>query len=134
MSGRSLSGPHIAWSAGHAIVVLASSYEIIKMVTFSSAPKAHSLALFGALISWGIVVFKAQGVPQPSKAYLQRLLLDENAQVCSDCQRSLNGAVPPSGHLLAHEQAYRHHDPALCDVLDLPYPCVVARTSPLNSQ
>ena len=70
----------MAWSLGHTLVVLASAYEIVKILTFSSAPRAHSIALFGALISWGIVVFKAQGVPQISKAYLQRLLLDENAQ------------------------------------------------------
>ena len=55
-SGRSLSGPHILWSGGHALVVLASLYELFAVLTLKQAPKAHRLALTGALTSWGIVV------------------------------------------------------------------------------
>jgi len=79
-SSRSLSYPHLAWSAGHALVVVASIWEAVSVCTFHSAPRAHKMALFGALLSWGIVVFKSLGVPTASRAYLQRALMDENAQ------------------------------------------------------
>jgi hypothetical protein len=34
----------------------------------------------GTLLSYGIILYKAHGVPQPTRNYLQRILLDENSQ------------------------------------------------------
>lgn len=38
------------------------------------------MAYLGALVSYGVVVYKAFGVPQPNKAYVQRAAMDENVQ------------------------------------------------------
>jgi len=38
------------------------------------------VAYLGALISWGVVVYKSLGVPSLNRAYLQRALMDENVQ------------------------------------------------------
>ncbi|GAA5836447.1 hypothetical protein JCM11251_007082 [Rhodosporidiobolus azoricus] len=72
--------PHYAWAAGHALVLLGSVYSLLGLVTFSSRTKSYYLAYAGALVSWGIVVYKSLGTPQASKAWVQRALLDENVQ------------------------------------------------------
>ncbi|GAA6033397.1 hypothetical protein JCM8097_006731 [Rhodosporidiobolus ruineniae] len=75
-----VSYPHYAWAAGHALVLLGSVYTLLGLVTFSARYKSYYLAYAGALTSWGIVVYKSLGTPQPSRAYVQRALLDENVQ------------------------------------------------------
>ncbi|BGP18843.1 hypothetical protein JCM10213_003498 [Rhodosporidiobolus nylandii] len=75
-----VSYPHYAWAAGHGLVLLGSLHTLLGMITFSARYKSYYLAYAGALVSWGIVVYKSLGVPQPSKAWVQRALLDENVQ------------------------------------------------------
>ncbi|GAA5917806.1 hypothetical protein JCM8208_002406 [Rhodotorula glutinis] len=75
-----VSYPHYAWAGGHFVVLLGTIYSLLGLVTFSSRPKAYSLAYTGALLSWGIVVYKSLGTPQLNRAYVQRALLDENVQ------------------------------------------------------
>jgi hypothetical protein len=68
-----LSAPHIGWAAGHAVVVLSTLYTLFRLATFSAPSRAvYSIAYAGALISWGVVVFKTQGIPSLDKAYLNR--------------------------------------------------------------
>ncbi|GAA5872564.1 hypothetical protein JCM8547_006944 [Rhodosporidiobolus lusitaniae] len=71
---------HNAWAAGHAAVLLGSLSCFLGLLTFTTKTKSYSLAYAGAIVSWGIVVYKSLGTPQPSKAYIQRALLDENVQ------------------------------------------------------
>ncbi|GAA6003395.1 hypothetical protein JCM10207_000313 [Rhodosporidiobolus poonsookiae] len=75
-----VSYPHYAWAFGHALVLSGSLYSLLGLLTFASRSKSYYLAYAGALVSWGIVVYKSLGVPQPSKAWVQRALLDENVQ------------------------------------------------------
>ncbi|KAL8291685.1 hypothetical protein RQP46_001943 [Phenoliferia psychrophenolica] len=79
-SPRSVSLPHYAWAAGHILVLLGTVYTLLGLVTFSGRNKSYYLSYAGAILSWGIVVYKSLGAPQPNKAYLQRALLDENVQ------------------------------------------------------
>jgi len=76
-----LSGPHTAWAAGHGVVVLSTIYTLFKLVTFSTPSiYVYSIAYAGAVISWGIVVYKTLGIPMLNKIYLQRFLGDENGE------------------------------------------------------
>ncbi|GAA5903079.1 hypothetical protein JCM6882_006961 [Rhodosporidiobolus microsporus] len=75
-----VSYPHYAWAAGHALVLLGSVHTFLGLITLSTRSKSYYLAYAGALVSWGIVVYKSLGTPQASKAYIQRALLDENVQ------------------------------------------------------
>ncbi|GAA6026539.1 hypothetical protein JCM8202_002541 [Rhodotorula sphaerocarpa] len=71
----STSYPHYAWAGGHFAVLLGTVFSLL-----GRGAKAYKLAYFGALVSWGIVVYKSLGTPQANRAYLQRALLDENVQ------------------------------------------------------
>ncbi|GAA5976697.1 hypothetical protein JCM21900_000275 [Sporobolomyces salmonicolor] len=75
-----VSYPHYAWAVGHALVLVGTVYTLLGLVTFSGRSKSYYLAYAGAIVSWGIVVYKSLGVPQPNRAYIQRALLDENVQ------------------------------------------------------
>ncbi|EIE91502.1 hypothetical protein RO3G_16213 [Rhizopus delemar RA 99-880] len=35
---------------------------------------------FGAMLSYGVVLYKSHGIPQASSAYMRKLVMDENAQ------------------------------------------------------
>ncbi|POY72954.1 hypothetical protein BMF94_4030 [Rhodotorula taiwanensis] len=71
----STSYPHYAWAAGHFAVLLGTALTFL-----GRGAKTYKIAYFGALVSWGIVVYKSLGAPQVNRAYLQRALLDENVQ------------------------------------------------------
>ncbi|GAA5882371.1 hypothetical protein JCM3774_004322 [Rhodotorula dairenensis] len=71
----STSYPHYAWAAGHFAVLLGTAFSLL-----GQGAKAYRIAYLGALVSWGIVVYKSLGTPQANRAYLQRALLDENVQ------------------------------------------------------
>ncbi|TNY18379.1 hypothetical protein DMC30DRAFT_418872 [Rhodotorula diobovata] len=75
-----VSYPHYAWAGGHFVVLAGTLYSLLGLVTLSQRPKSYYLAYGGALVSWGIVVYKSLGVPQLNRAYVQRALLDENVQ------------------------------------------------------
>ncbi|BGP22458.1 hypothetical protein Rt10032_c07g3080 [Rhodotorula toruloides] len=75
-----VSYPHYAWAFGHALVLVGTIHTLLGVVTFSGRSKSYYLAYGGALVSWGIVVYKSLGAPQLNKAYIQRALLDENVQ------------------------------------------------------
>ncbi|WFD06134.1 Transmembrane nucleoporin [Malassezia vespertilionis] len=40
----------------------------------------YRLAYIGAILSYGVVIYKSIGVPRTDKAYVQRVLMDENVQ------------------------------------------------------
>ncbi|GAA5913380.1 uncharacterized protein JCM6883_003058 [Sporobolomyces salmoneus] len=75
-----VSYPHYAWAVGHGLVLLGTLHTFLGFVTLSFRSKSYYLAYAGAILSWGIVVYKSLGVPQPNRAYVQRALLDENVQ------------------------------------------------------
>ncbi|KAJ3199014.1 hypothetical protein HDU67_003166, partial [Dinochytrium kinnereticum] len=59
--------------------LLGASY-IIYSRFFPWGSKHYTKALWGTILSYGIILYKAHGVPSISKAYLQRVLMDENTQ------------------------------------------------------
>ena len=79
-SSRTLSYPHLAWVAGHALVVLGSLVEFGYLLAWKSSPRAHKVALAGAILSWGIVVQKGVGYPSLQRSYWTKAAVDENAQ------------------------------------------------------
>jgi Transmembrane protein 33/Nucleoporin POM33 len=83
MSTRAVSYPHLAWAAGHVLVLLGTVYDAYTIVTtfgMSTSSRAYFIALAGAILSWGIVVYKSLGVPNFSRAYMERAFVDENCQ------------------------------------------------------
>ena len=40
----------------------------------------YRLAYLGAIVSYGVVIYKSFGGPRTEKSYLQRALMDENVQ------------------------------------------------------
>ncbi|KAI8847971.1 hypothetical protein BC829DRAFT_395136 [Chytridium lagenaria] len=58
-------------------VFLGASY-ILYSRFFSSGSRHYTKALWGTILSYGIIIYKAHGVPQISKGYLQRIMMDEN--------------------------------------------------------
>jgi len=71
---------HTAWAFGHFVVLACAAYALVQLPLFRFARRAYYGAYAGALLSWGIVVYKSLGTPQPSRAYVQKALLDENVQ------------------------------------------------------
>jgi len=74
--------PHYVWALGHFIVLFSTAWYFKSYITFKSAAYAwyYRAAFTGAITSYAIVCYKSLGVPQPSAAYAQRALADENVQ------------------------------------------------------
>ncbi|GAB5589802.1 Transmembrane nucleoporin [Umbelopsis nana] len=72
--------PQFAWFLGHVAVLAGTLFYFLSLVTFKSNPRAYSTAYLGALVSYGVVVYKSLGIPRANAAYLQKLMLDENFQ------------------------------------------------------
>ncbi|KAI9249188.1 hypothetical protein BDA99DRAFT_590232 [Phascolomyces articulosus] len=69
-----------AWFFGHVLTLLGSALHLLSLVTFRSATKPYTIAYVGALISYGVVIYKSHGKPQLNTRYAQRLVMDENVQ------------------------------------------------------
>lgn len=69
---------HLLWASGHLLVLLATLITYFNL--FNTPYKSYYLAYLGVILSWAIVVYKSLGVPQPTKLYLRRALMDENVQ------------------------------------------------------
>ncbi|EOQ99641.1 hypothetical protein E3P88_01261 [Wallemia ichthyophaga] len=73
---------HYSWAAGHAILFLSTLKYVLGLLTLKSGliGWAYKLSYFGAIVSYGVVVFKSFGIPQANLAWVQRAMLDENVQ------------------------------------------------------
>ncbi|KAI9484337.1 hypothetical protein BDB00DRAFT_775144 [Zychaea mexicana] len=69
-----------AWFAGHVLTLVGSALHFLSVVMFRSASKPYTIAYVGALISYGVVIYKTHGTPQLNTHYAQRLVMDENVQ------------------------------------------------------
>ncbi|SAM03605.1 hypothetical protein [Absidia glauca] len=65
------------WFVGHVLTLLGSFFYIL---SFFSNAKAYKIAYLGALVSYGVVIYKTHGFPKFNAAYAQRLVTDENVQ------------------------------------------------------
>lgn len=73
--------PHLIWAAGHFLTFFCGLRYIISAVTLRGASSRwYTVAYLGALVSYGVVVYNRFGVPQVSKAWLQRAVMEENVQ------------------------------------------------------
>ncbi|ORY94852.1 hypothetical protein BCR43DRAFT_494697 [Syncephalastrum racemosum] len=68
------------WFVGHLFVIIGTVLHLLSVVTFRSGQWPYRLAYFGALTSYGVVVYKSHGIPKVNAAYMQRLIMDENVQ------------------------------------------------------
>jgi len=74
---------HFAWATGHILVVLCATRYLLTWVAFKSGKYSwwYNLAFVGALLSYGIVVYKSLGAPKEgAKTWIVRALADENFQ------------------------------------------------------
>ncbi|KAI8342512.1 hypothetical protein BC941DRAFT_413021 [Chlamydoabsidia padenii] len=65
------------WFVGHVLTLLGSLFYIL---SFFSNAKAYKIAYLGALVSYGVVIYKTHGFPKFNATYAQRLVTDENVQ------------------------------------------------------
>lgn len=72
----------MVWAAGHFLVFLSGLRFLLGLFTFNTPNLRHwyTIAYLGAIVSYGVVVYKSFGIPQLSKAYIQRAAFDENVQ------------------------------------------------------
>jgi len=74
---------HYGWAAGHFLMVLCATRYILTWVTFKSGKYSwwYNFAFAGALLSYGIVVYKSLGAPKEGvQTWIVRALADENFQ------------------------------------------------------
>ncbi|KAG2217803.1 hypothetical protein INT45_005633 [Circinella minor] len=69
-----------AWFSGHVLTLIGSAIHLLSVLMFRSATKPYTIAYVGALISYGVVIYKSHGIPQLNTRYAQRLVMDENVQ------------------------------------------------------
>jgi len=72
--------PQFFWWLGHITTFISSVFYLFGFVTFNSNPANYTRAYLGALVSYGVVVYKSFGVPEFSIDFIQRLFMDENVQ------------------------------------------------------
>lgn len=82
MARPAASTPHLVWAGGHFLTFLCGLRYLLGVAFLQGASlsKWYTVAYLGALVSYGVVVYKSFGVPQLSKAYFQRAAMDENVQ------------------------------------------------------
>ncbi|KAJ3396102.1 hypothetical protein HDU92_003971 [Lobulomyces angularis] len=68
------------WFFGHFATVTYGTIYLLRYGIFSGGATYYSRALYGALLSYSIILYKAHGIPQLSRAFLQRIMMDENSQ------------------------------------------------------
>lgn len=51
-----------AWFAGHVLTLVGSALYFLSVVMFRASSKAYTIAYVGALLSYGVVVYKTHGV------------------------------------------------------------------------
>lgn len=71
------------WFLGHVLTVFQAGWFILVGRFFGGSGNARSgytKALWGVLLSYGIIIFKSHGIPQISRAHFQRIMMDENSQ------------------------------------------------------
>ncbi|KAK0548726.1 Transmembrane nucleoporin [Tilletia horrida] len=73
---------HLTWGGAHALVALCGIRYIVGRLLLSSDPlvRYYRLAYAGAVISYGLVTYRAFATQPMNKATLQRALMDENVQ------------------------------------------------------
>ncbi|PWA00537.1 hypothetical protein BB558_003438 [Smittium angustum] len=69
-----------SWWIGHVLTLFFGSLYFMKFMFSPSSAKYYSFAYIGAIISYGISIYKTYGPPQFSLPFLQRLIVDENVQ------------------------------------------------------
>jgi hypothetical protein len=57
-----MQNPQFAWFLGHVAVLAGTLFYFFSLITFKSNPRAYSTAYLGALVSYGVVVYKSLGV------------------------------------------------------------------------
>ncbi|RCH93725.1 hypothetical protein CU098_002512, partial [Rhizopus stolonifer] len=55
-------------------------FYVLSLFTFNSKTLFYKYAYFGAILSYGVVLYKSHGTPQASGEYMRKLIMDENAQ------------------------------------------------------
>ncbi|KAI8799711.1 hypothetical protein BJ742DRAFT_781099 [Cladochytrium replicatum] len=68
------------WFLGHVTTVFQTFMYLFYSRFAKSGASSYSKAYYGTMLSFCIILYKAHGVPQFSRAYLQRILMDENTQ------------------------------------------------------
>ncbi|KAG1460650.1 hypothetical protein G6F46_002839 [Rhizopus delemar] len=69
-----------AWFFGHVSTIFGTLLYALSIFTFNSNTLLYKQAYFGAMLSYGVVLYKSHGIPQASSAYMRKLVMDENAQ------------------------------------------------------
>ncbi|EPQ27359.1 uncharacterized protein PFL1_05279 [Pseudozyma flocculosa PF-1] len=84
MARPSASTPHLIWAAGHFLCFFAGLRYLLATVmlgtTSGGLARWYAATYIGAITSYCVVVYKSFGVPQLSRPYIQRALMDENVQ------------------------------------------------------
>ncbi|KAJ3034062.1 hypothetical protein HK097_004636 [Rhizophlyctis rosea] len=68
------------WFLGHFTTVVQALIYVFVTRSSPSGASSFAKAFYGTLLSYGIILYKAHGTPQISRAYAQRVLMDENTQ------------------------------------------------------
>jgi len=72
--------PQFFWWCGHCIVLFCTSFYFWYWITFSSSEGVnfYHVAYFGAMLSYGVVIYKSFGTPRLNWEYFQKINKDEN--------------------------------------------------------
>ncbi|KAI7900636.1 uncharacterized protein BX663DRAFT_517094 [Cokeromyces recurvatus] len=68
------------WFSGHVLTILGSFLYALTLILFRANRYYYKMAYFGALLSYGVVIYKSHGKPRPNAEYARKLVMDENAQ------------------------------------------------------
>ncbi|KAI8090003.1 uncharacterized protein BX664DRAFT_146794 [Halteromyces radiatus] len=69
-----------SWFVGHVLTLIGTFVYALSYITFRANVKPYKIAYLGALVSYGVVIYKTHGIPRINSAYVQRMVVDENVQ------------------------------------------------------
>ncbi|CAG8574321.1 11155_t:CDS:2 [Dentiscutata heterogama] len=78
--GTLVQHPQFTWWCGHCIVFFCFVIHLYYWITFRASEGAsfYYTAYLGAMLSYGVVIYKSFGTPAPTWEYFQKVNRDEN--------------------------------------------------------
>ncbi|CAG8745508.1 23322_t:CDS:2 [Cetraspora pellucida] len=100
--------PQFIWWCGHCVVFFCSLFHLYYWLTFRAAEGAsyYYTAYLGAMLSYGVVIYKSFGTPAPTWEYFQKINRDENVfYLVLACVWFMNASVFVSGSSSSHSSS-----------------------------
>ncbi|CAG8668107.1 17807_t:CDS:2 [Dentiscutata erythropus] len=114
--GTLVQHPQFTWWCGHCIVFFCFIIHLFYWITFRASEGAsfYYTAYLGAMLSYGVVIYKSFGTPAPTWEYFQKINRDENVfYLVLACVWFMNAQVFANASRFIQSWVHKNYDKAM---------------------